>query len=67
MTDIKAIQAFVEQSIDIFRSAEIDLFYLDRSILPNDMIDESKPIVDGLHAWKPIPSTVTDADIAQLE
>jgi len=67
MTDLEAIQAFVERSIDRFRSAEIDLFYLDSSILPNEMIDESKPIVDGLHAWKPIPSIVTDADMAQLE
>ncbi len=69
--DLQIIEQFVDKSIEGLIDPKFDIFYMDSSEIPSDMIDETKPIKEDEGekelAWKAIRSTVTDLEIENIE
>lgn len=62
--DISVIHQFVDTALETWRQA--DLMRLPRAV-PLEMRDETGVVHNDWIPWKPIPSTVTESDIKELE
>ena len=63
--DLTIMQQFVDAALESWRQS--GLMRLFDPAMPVEMRDETRPVVDGETPWKPIPSTVTERDLEELE
>lgn len=63
--DIQNMQQFVDHALETWR--QNDLMLSPHPSMPVEMRDETRAAEDDWIPWKPIPSTVTDADLRELE
>ncbi|MBO0360198.1 SMI1/KNR4 family protein [Hymenobacter sp. BT186] len=64
-TDIRVVHQFVDVALQKLR--DVDLMRLPYANMPLEMQDETGTSEDDWLPWKPVPSTVTDSDITELE
>ncbi|UOQ55297.1 SMI1/KNR4 family protein [Hymenobacter cellulosivorans] len=63
--DINLVHQFVDTALEKWRQA--DLMHFPDADMPLEMRDEARVADEDWTPWKPIPSTVTNSDLQELE